>query len=216
MQRRGQHSNGDGRRLLTQELILVLIRVENGNPFLTVLKIMDGLPQYKRKKSRNRTVDRSDAHFAPYFDFGELEESAPQTDPVKLLIDACQVWIDKGNQIDRYVFGVRSEGLLRSDDGHGNITQIRPAFYRASGEICCPLGIILIDTESHFMPLLDAARILQVDHLWIVGFVHAIDGASIVSIGKNVEEFSKHDSYLKGKQAGKVIGAKFIKERAAA
>ncbi len=70
-----------------------------------------------------------------------------------------------------------------------------------------------MDTESHFMPLLDAMKILQVDDLWIVGFVHGFDRANIVLIGKNLEKFSEHKSYLEGKDAGRTVAARFVKER---
>jgi len=178
---------------------------------------MSSLPQYKRKNTRKRTVDRSEAQFALYFDFTEpesAEENAP--DPLKIIMEVCQSWVDKGNQIERISFGVSSRGLHRTSDKQGNITVHSKAFYQPNGEMCCPLGVVLIGTESHFMPLLDAAKVLGVDHFYVVGFVHGFDGQNISTIGRNLEELSKHESYLNGKEAGRIVSAKFVKERQAA
>jgi hypothetical protein len=159
---------------------------------------------------RKRVQDRSAVHFAPYFDFEEAACQVPtdsKPDPALALRAASKRWIEAGNVLQPGAFGVETVERVR-DTYAGTLT----GTYRMVGEISDPLGIILDGKESRCMPVLDAARELETDEFWIVGFIHGFDRANATIIGKNLDKLMKSQNYLDGKRAGMKLRSEFIKD----
>lgn len=167
---------------------------------------MSGLKKEIRTRTRLK-FEKEPTAFTPYFDFDDYAiAEAPRVDPTQVVMEACQAWVDRGNQIARGDFGVKSVGFYRDERGDLHAT------YEAMGEICCPFGVLLDGRESHFMIVADVVKLLGTDEFWGVGFIHGFDKENITTIGRNLDRFLGNANYIAGRAAGQQTAARFVKE----
>jgi hypothetical protein len=145
--------------------------------------------------------------FLPYFDWHEGEQLfslPPDLSLREMISDGCERWTERGGMIVRYCFGLETVNLRRDE------RDVLSGIYKAN-KYCCPLAPLLDGSPSNFHPLADAARLLQVDQFFIVGFMHAVDKTTLDVIGKRMDTFKEAPSYFEGESLGAEIAAKYIR-----
>lgn len=158
----------------------------------------------------HRGTRRTPGEFAPLFDWlDEPEETAPpvgDTDPLELLRSACELHTsEREGMIVRFSFGVDVINRRRAA-GDKPLT----GTYQASN-YCDPFGALLHGTPYGAGILPDAARLLGVDELFIVGFLHGLDKAVHSLTGRREEVFEKSASYQSGYEVGDKIAEEFVR-----
>ncbi len=159
----------------------------------------------------------SPGDFQPFFDWAEPERAAPvgELPPeglVERITSACEEWMRRGGVIVRGSFGVGTVNRrreLRGRDEHG-----RPVWGGLSGvyateKYCCPLAPLLDGLPSRFNPVADFARVLGVDHFWVLGFIHGLD-KTVTLTGRRQEYLEESLTYVEGREAGVRIAERFV------
>src|SRR5205085_317164 len=70
-------------------------------------------------------------------------------------------------------------------------------------EITDPVGALLDGHSFRAGMMADAARILNVDEYWLVGFLHGFDGVDESLIGRKKKVLEESENYLNGVEAGR-------------
>lgn len=146
--------------------------------------------------------------FAPYFDWDETEPPSvaplPDVSLTELIAEVCERWMRQGGLIVRYHFGVKTIAHRRSDG-----KWIIPPIYKTQ-KYCCPLAPLLDGQPSNFMPIADAANLLQVDQYFVVGFMHGVDQTTKSIVGRRMDIFDESPNYFEGRAIGLEIAERYI------